>query len=59
MILRLTVNLRRAAPLRGLRYLVCGVTPFYGGQAVSGGKPRHSPARLENENGMTDSDHAV
>ncbi len=39
MTLCLTANLHRAALLRGLRYLVCGLTPFYGGQGVSGGKP--------------------
>lgn len=54
MTLRLTVNLRRAAPLHGLRYLVCGFTPFYGGQVVPDGKPQHNPAHVENENGMTE-----
>ena len=38
-------NLRRAALVRGLRNLVCSLTPFYGGQGVPGGKPRHNPAR--------------
>jgi hypothetical protein len=54
MTLRLTVNLRRAALLRGLRYLVCGFIPFYSGQGVPGGKPRRNPARVENENDMTE-----
>jgi hypothetical protein len=54
---RLTVNLRRAALAARFVVLVCWFTPFSGGQGVDGGP--HTRPSVENENGMTDADHAV
>ena len=59
MMLRLTINLRRAALVRGLWCPVCGFTPL---SLVDGGctvVSPHTRPPVENENGITDDGHAV